>query len=387
MNIQNILMRQCGYAALMAVTVTAIPLPANAQMVQPLPGVQSAGSPAATPTTSATVANADPAPPPAVETAKETKARLKAEAAARKAAEKEAKRAAKAEEKKRKAAERAARPKKNNAALNCALGAGLGILAAVLVGGKRNRGEKILAGAALGCAAGYGLGEILSKRDQEDMTRYVEEDFLLREDLQDASFNATESGYVVGLQKGATTIEERDHVFAIDTDVAFYGNNISVNERVMRSTTSLRLRGSPTTAGDNIVGGLDTNDIILTYGTTLDGQWAYVVEREPDGVYTLKGYAATQYLTTNLNVAPAAKYVRAKVKPVNNTTGTKKAAPATKAVTDRPVRTAQANTFRAPTACKSFTAAAGGKQGNGTNCGGARSLALNIGSHGMGKRA
>jgi|GEM_PF-5919185 len=386
---RSIFMRQCGYAALLAVAISGIAPPAAAQMVQPLPGVETTTTPASgvvAPSASATAApDTNATLPPVNETAKDRKARLKTDAKARKTAEKEASRLAKAEEKKRKAAERAARPKKDNSALNCALGAGLGILAAVLVGGKRNRGEMIMAGAALGCAAGYGLGELLSKRDQDEMARYVEDDFLLREDMQNATFNAPESGYAVGLTKGQTTFAEKDHIFALDDGIAFYGNNIAVNERVMRSFSSLRLRGSPDLADDNIVGGLDPNDIVLTYGTTLDGKWAYIVERQPDGVYQLKGYAAVEFLTTNLNIAPMTPYVRAKVKPVSKP-APKKGSPARAAPAVSPVRTAQASAFRAPTACKSFTAAAGGKQSNGSNCGGARSLAFNIEPNNQGKQ-
>lgn len=364
------LYRTGGYAALAALLLSSTALQAAAPAAPMAVMVQAATDVA-----------------PVAETPKEAKARIAAEKKAQKAAEKEAKRLAKEEEKQRKAAERAARPKKkSNGLANCAGGAVVGVLGALLLGGKKKSTGEILAGAAIGCAVGYGLGEILSKRDQEEMSDYVDNDYLLRDDVAESTFDARESGQTVALMKGEVTTEQVDHQVRTGPDVMLADNNILVNDRYMRVTTSLRLRSTPdSSSNDNIVGGFEPNDIVRTFGSTLDGQWTYVAERQPDGVYEIVGYAATQYLSTNLNKPQRVAVTTTKPRPVAKPAT--KAAPKSGTTLAPAVRTAEVRTVRAPTACKSFTAAAGGKQGGGTGCSGARSLAFNSYVTTKGKRA
>jgi len=379
--------RSASYIALVAMLGTALPaVPANAQNSSEISETARLNQEEAAKREAARAAAQAAAVPaiPENETKSERKARLKAEKKARKSAEKERKRLAKEERKRQKAAEREARRKsgKRNGLVDCAIGAGVGILGALLLGGKKKGAGRILGGAALGCAAGYGLGQILSKRDQEQLTDYVENDYALRDDVNHSTFTAAESGHVVSLSKSQTTMEQADHKFLLDEEVDFDGSNIQVNERYMRATSSLRMRGSPTIVSDNIVGGFAPNDIVRTYGTTSDGQWTHIVEKQADGSYKLLGYVSSRYLSTSLQKPRTVRVATAKPKPVKRKSK-RKAAPR-KIQASRPVKTAS---FRATTACKSMKMSAGGKTGGSKNCGGAKGLAFNTHNKIMGAKA
>lgn len=314
-----------------------------------------------------------PPPPPVDETPAERKARLKAEAKAQKQAEKEEKKRLAAEEKARKRAEKQKKGGNGTAkaVLACAAGAGAGLVLGRIFGAKKT---DLLGAAVAGCGAGLAF-RALTKKDNEELNSYVQDDFLVNEGDCNSTWVAPESQTNVALSCGETTYQTAQHSFYLEDDVAFDETNFQAAEVAKYSTTSLRLRSSPTTSeGDNIIGGFAAGDKLLTYGTTSDGKWTYVVDSLPDGQYELLGYAASAYLS-DTPPAPAARAKKyAKLQPVAKKPD-RAAVKRASATSDAGVRPARQVTASANTRCKSVNVTVGQETQNQSSCGGAR-LAL-----------
>ena len=297
--------------------------------------------------------------------------------------EKEARELAKKQAREAKLAEEASKPKKpasktTKAIVGCVGGALVGALLGALLSGKNNRGGAIAGGAAAGCAVGAALG--LSQKDQNELNDYVNNDYALREDVADASFDAKESGKVVAITRGETTYENKQQKLLVNPDVQFDPAQITVNERYMRAVSPLRIRGTPDGRADNVVGGFSPNAIIRTFGTTPDGEWTYVVDKDAaTGDYTLLGYVSSKFLTTQLSVPQTSRVVVAKLAPVakGKPAARGKATPQLAKAAPAPAAPRVA-TFTASTACKSARLAAGGKTDSARSCGGAASIAFNF---------
>lgn len=312
-------------------------------------------------------------PAPIEETEAERKARVKAEEKALKQAAKEEKKRLAAEEKARKRAEK----QKNGgngtakAVLACAAGAGAGVLLGRVFGAKKT---DLLGAAIAGCGAGLAF-RALTKKDNEELNSYVQNDILVNEGDCNSTWVAPESQTAVALSCGETTYQTAQHSFYLEDDVAFDETNFQAAEVAKYSTTSLRLRSSPTTSeGDNIIGGFAEGDKLLTYGTTIDGKWTYVVDSLPDGQYELLGYAASAYLSDTPPVPAARTKKYAKLKPVAKQPN-RAAVQRASAASDTGALPARKVTASANTRCKSVNVTVGQETQNQSSCGGAR-LAL-----------
>jgi len=298
-----------------------------------------------------------------------------------KAAGRAAKERAKAEERERKATEQKASGRTGSSRTakaigGCVAGALVGGLLGALLGGKGNKGSSILAGAAAGCGVGAALG--LSHKDEGELNHYVSNDFALRDDVQEDNFYASESQKNVALKKSETTFENAQHRFTVPAGVDFDPANIVVNERLMRATGPVHMRGSPG-ANAVVLGDYGPNDRFLTYGTTRDGAWTYVVD-DADGRYTLLGYVASPYVTTNLQLPAAQHVARAAPKPipVKPARGRGAARSGPTALASTQSSAPRVATYTASTACKSSILSAGGASQNMKSCSGARSVAFNL---------
>lgn len=319
-----------------------------------------------------------PAEPPADETPAEKKARLKAEKQAAKEAEKARKMAEKAEAKRLKDEEKArklAERKKNGggskagkigkAVLGCALGG----LAGGLLAGKKNRGKGILAGCVLGAGVGLAFAS-LSKKDNEELSSYVEEDFLLQDESCSRTWQAPESKQNVQISCGETTYVNANHKFFMEEDVVLDTNDFKVAEAMKYSTASLRLRASPnTSSANNVVGGYSRGDKLRTYGTTNDGKWTYVVDKLPDGSYELLGYVASSYLSDKAPSPVARKQTVATLQPAkgktNRAAAQRAASPANASA--KPAKQQQASLS---TRCKSVNVSVGSESKSAKSCAG-----------------
>lgn len=265
-----------------AATATPRPVMVSQPVVQRLPG-------------DAPTVVTPPAPPPLAETEKERNARLKQEAKALKLAEKTEKDRLNKVEKERKRAERAAsgEPSTGKKIFGC-IGGGLllGGLTALLGGSKR----QIAGAAAAGCVAGFAFAA-LSKKENADLSTYVDDDFLVQDGSCAKQWQAAETNQTVNITCGAETMQSVKHTFVAADDVVFDQANFIARESVKYASRSLRIRNAPTVAdASNVVGAYDAGDKILTYGTTLDGAWTYVMEKGPDAKYRLLGYVSSEYL-------------------------------------------------------------------------------------------
>ena len=284
---------------------------------------------------------------------KAEKKRLKEEEKARKKAEKEANKKAKGD-------------RTGNGITGCVLGGIGGAILGGLIGGKKGA----LIGAGLGCGAGAAVALGLTKKEEEELNAYVEDDFMLREDVQQASYEATESQKTVQITNAGTEVEQAEHTFVLDEYVDVRPDDLMVNERLMRVTAnSLRMRGTPTTDEDNVVGGYGQDDIVRAYATTADGEWTMLVNKSAAGEVEVLGYVASQYLSTNLQAPPRARIVEAP--------------PAQRKVTDKTKRQRTASstggsaktkrTYSASTSCKVANMSVETKSVKAKSCGSASS--------------
>ena len=163
------------------------------------------------------------------------------------------------------------------------------------------------------------------------------------------------------------------HTFAAADDVAFDQANFIAKESVKYASTSLRIRNAPTTAdAANIVGAYDLGDKILTYGTTLDGTWTYVMEKGADGKYSLLGYVSSEYLANKPPASRAATTQYARLKPpppVSKSAKGRRAAPVAVAAAPKTTRTIVAV---ANTRCKTANVSVGKQSATKVGCGGAQ---------------
>lgn len=354
-------------AAKAGATAARTPIMVSQPVVQPLPG-----QPVAAPL--------PPAPPPVAETEKERKARIKAEDKAQKLAKKAEKDRLKKEEKERKRAENKAKGGSSTGKkiLGC-IGGGLllGGLTALLGGSKKQ-----IAGAAMaGCVTGFAFAA-LSKKDNADLEAYVNDDFLLQDGSCAKQWQATESKQTANVTCGQETVQSVRHTFVAADDVAFDQANFIAKESVKYASTSLRIRNAPTAAGtDNIVGGYDPGDKILTYGTTLDGAWTFVMDKGADGKYVLLGYVSSTYLanTPPANRATSTQYARLKPPPppVSRNTKSRRAAPVAVAAAPAAPRATRTIVATANTRCKTANVSVGNQTNSKLRCGGAQ-LASNL---------
>lgn len=345
------------------------PVMVSQPVVQPLPGDPPRAAPVAAPSL-----------PPANETDKERKARLKAEAKALKVAEKAEKDRLKKEEKERKRAENKAKGGSNTGKkiLGC-LGGGLllGGLTALLGGNKK----QVAVAAAAGCVTGFAFAA-LSKKENEDLEAYVNDDFMVQDETCSRQWQSAESGQTANISCGQETVKQVKHTFAAADDVAFDQTNFIAKESVKYASTSLRIRNAPTTAdAANIVGAYDPGDKILTYGTTLDGAWTYVMEKGADGKYNLLGYVSSEYLANKppANRAATTQYARLKPPPPpasKNPKG-KRAAPVAVAAAPTAPRATRTIVAVASTRCKTANVSVGKQSATKVGCGGAQ-LAFNL---------
>ena len=338
------------------------------------PVVQQVGDEAET---AAPLAVEEAVPAPIEETEAERKARVKAEEKALKQAAKEEKKRLAAEEKARKKAEK----KKNGGnggiggkVLACAAGAGAGVVLGRIFGAKKS---SLVGSAVAGCVAGLAFAA-LTKKDNEKLNTYVQDDFLVHDDncTSGSTWVAPESQTSVALSCGEPTYQTADHTFYMEEDVAFDESNFQAAEVAKYSTTSLRLRSSPTTTeGDNIIDGFAAGDKLLTYGTTSDGKWTYVVERLPDEGYELLGYASTAYLSEKPPRPASRSHNYAKLQPVAKKSN-RAAVQRASAPNYADARPAKKVTASANTRCKTVNVTVGQETKNQSSCGGAR-LAMN----------
>jgi hypothetical protein len=315
---------------------------------------------------------------PLVETEKEIKARLKAETQARKQAEKAERDRLKAEERERRRAESRANggDKTGKAILGC-IGGGLlmaGLTA--LLGGKRNN---VAAAAAVGCAAGIAFA-VLTKKDNEKLNTYVNDEFMVQDESCSKIWYAEESKHSVNVSCGQTTYQTARHTFYVEDDVAFDPANIQVAESVKYATNSVRLRSAPlATSANNIVGGYNRGAKLLAYGTTNDGKWTYIVEKLPSGGYELLGYAATSLLSDK-SPSPAARtmqYARLQATPKSSNRAAARRTSVARAenAQSASVRPTKKVDIVANTRCKTVNVSVGKESKSTSSCGGAR-LAL-----------
>lgn len=313
------------------------------------------------------------APPPVEETAAERKARLKAEKKAQKQAAKEEKKRLAAEEKARKRAEK----QKNGgngvgrSVLACVVGGGAGAVIGRVFGAKKT---DLLGSAVAGCLAGIAFAA-LTKKDNEELNAYVQNDFMVHDDGNCSStWVAPESQTEVALSCGETTVQQAQHSFFMEEDVTFDQSNFQAAEVAKYSTASLRLRSSPTTSqGNNIIGGFAAGDKVLTYGTTNDGEWTYVVDSLPDGQYELLGYVSSAYLSAKPPRPAARSRSFAKVQPVAKQSN--RAAIQRASADNADVRPTKQVVASANTRCKTVNVTVGQETKSQSSCGGAR-LAL-----------
>ena len=322
------------------------------------------------------------APVEIVETESERKARLKAEEKALKQAAKEEKKRLAAEEKARKRAEKQEKGGSNigGKVLACAAGAGAGVLVGRIFGAKKT---SLVGAAVAGCGAGLAFAA-LTKKDNDELNAHVQNDVLVHDDNCNSTWVAPESKTNVTLSCGEATFQTAQHSFYMEEDVAFEESNFQAAEVAKYSTASLRLRSSPTTTqGDNIIGGFAAGDKLLTYGTTNDGKWTYVVDSLPDGQYELLGYVSSAYLSEQPPQPAARSRSYAKLQPVAKQSNRAAARRASSASVDdaRPAKQVVAS---ANTRCKTVNVTVGQETRNQSSCGGAK-LALAAPLNGEGR--
>ena len=258
--------------------------------------------------------------------------------------------------------------------LACAAGAGAGVVLGRIFGAKKS---SLVGSAVAGCVAGLAFAA-LTKKDNEKLNTYVQDDFLVHDDncTSGSTWVAPESQTSVALSCGEPTYQTADHTFYMEEDVAFDESNFQAAEVAKYSTTSLRLRSSPTTTeGDNIIDGFAAGDKLLTYGTTSDGKWTYVVERLPDEGYELLGYASTAYLSEKPPRPASRSHNYAKLQPVAKKSN-RAAVQRASAPNYADARPAKKVTASANTRCKTVNVTVGQETKNQSSCGGAR-LAMN----------
>lgn len=347
-----------------AATAAKQPVMVSQPMVQPLPGNPSRAAPAVAATL-----------PPADETDTERKARLKQEAKAAKLAEKAEKDRLKQEENERKRAENKARGGSSTGKkiLGC-LGGGLllGGLTALL-GGSKNQ---IAGAAAAGCVTGFAFAA-LSKKENTDLQTYVNDDFLVQDDSCAKQWHAAETNQTVSVTCGQDTVRSVKHTFVAADDIAFDQANFIATESVKYASTSLRIRNAPTTANAaNIVGAYDPGDKILTYGTTLDGAWTYVMDKGADGKYSLLGYVSSAYLANKppANQGSSMQYARLKPPPppASKTSKSRRAAAVAVAAAPAAPRAMRTIVAVANTRCKTANVSVGKETKSTSRCGGAQ---------------
>lgn len=345
-----------------AAATTKQPVMVSQPVVQQLPGDPPRAAPVAA-----------PPPPPANETDKERKARLKAEAKALKLAEKAEKDRLKKEEKERKRAENKAKGGSSTGKkiLGC-LGGGLllGGLTALL-GGNR---KQVAAAAAAGCVTGFAFAA-LSKKENADLEAYVNDDFMVQDETCSRQWQSAESGQTANISCGQETVQQVKHTFAAADDVVFDQANFVAKESVKYASTSLRIRNAPTTAdAANIVGAYDPGDKILTYGTTLDGAWTYVMEKGADGKYSLLGYVSSEYLASKPPASRAATTQYARLKPPPPPVSKNPKSRRAVAVVAAPAAPRATRTIVAVanTRCKSANVSVGKQSATKVGCGGAQ---------------
>ena len=120
----------------------------------------------------------------------------------------------------------------------------------------------------------------------------------------------------------------------------------------------------------------DPGDKILTYGTTLDGAWTYVMERDGNGQYNLLGYVSSEFLPSKppASRGGATQYARLKPPPppVSKNPKSRRAAPVAVAAAPAPPRATRTIVAVANTRCKTANVSVGKQAGNKSNCGGAQ---------------
>lgn len=351
-------------AILAQATAARAPVMVSQPVVQPLPGETRVAPPLAA-----------SAPPPLAETDKERKARVKQESKALKLADKAEKDRLKKEEKERKRAENKAKGGSSTGKkiLGC-LGGGLllGGLTALLGGNKK----QVAVAAAAGCVTGFAFAA-LSKKENEDLEAYVNDDFMVQDDTCSRQWQSAESGQTANISCGQETVKQVKHTFVAADDVAFDQGNFIAKESVKYASTSLRIRNAPTTAdAANIVGAYDPGDKILTYGTTLDGAWTYVMEKGADGKYNLLGYVSSEYLANKPPASRTATTQYARLKPPpppasKNSKG-RRAAPVAVASAPAAPRTTRTIVAVANTRCKTTNVSVGKQSATKVGCGGAQ---------------
>lgn len=303
--------------------------------------------------------------------AKSEQARLKAEEKARVRAEKEAQARLKAEERQRRQAENRKKGggKTGKAILGCVVGGGLAALIGAAAGMKR---DKLVGIAMAGCVAGIAFAT-LSKKDNEQLNTYVDDEFLVQDEACDKVWHASESKQNVNVACGDTTYRQASHSFFVEDDIVFDAANIQVAESVRYATNSVRLRSAPTTGtASTIIGGFNRGDKIRTYGTTLDGKWAYIVEKLPGGGYELLGYASSGLLAAKAPSAAVRTQHYARLQ--SSAKGTQRAAVQRTAANSAAKPAKQVKTV-ANTRCKTANISVGSESKSKSSCGGAQ-LAL-----------
>lgn len=341
-------------------TAARAPIMVSQPVVQPLPGQPVAAPP-------------PPATPQIAETEKERKTRLKAEDKTRKQAAKAENDRLKKEEKDRKRAENKARGGSSTGKklLGCLGGSLLlGGLVALLGGSKR----QIIGAAAAGCVTGFAFAA-LSKKDNQDLHTYVDDDFMVQDEACNKTWIAPETQKAVSVTCGPETITQAKHTFVAADNVVYTEGTLDAYEVVRYATTSLRIRTSPSASeGSAIVGSYDPGDKILTYGTTPDKAWTYVVERQPDGQYQLLGYVASSFVSSRPPAKRSSAVLYAKLKPPPSPVAAKgarsrRAPPVVVAAAPaRPMRTVVA---LANTHCKTANLSLDKEAFNAKHCGGA----------------
>ena len=344
-------------AAKAGATAARAPIMVSQPVVQPLPG-----QPVAAPL--------PPAPPPIAETEKERKTRLKAEDKTRKLAAKAEKDRLKKEEKERKRAENKAKGGSSTGKklLGC-LGGGLllGGLTALLGGSKK----QIIGAAAAGCVTGFAFAA-LSKKDNEDLQTFVDDDFLVQDEACNKTWIAPETQKAVTVTCGPDAIMQASHRFIAADNVVYTNGTLDAREVVKYATASLRIRSAPSVAEDSaIIGSYDPGDKILTYGTTPDQAWTFVVERQPDGQYELLGYVASNFVSSRPPAKRTSAVQYAKLKPPVAAKGSRSGRAAPVVVAAAPARPKKTFVALANTHCKTANLSLEKDTHDAKRCGGA----------------